>query len=120
MAGRAKSTIESHARKVAEVIRNCKTIGKTPRLEPRGPFPLADPVGMSWAVDLLLKSLISEGRVGEWIQFDTMRDLRGTFTKLWASSPQGIAEGVSFLGNASKIRFTSYALHSLSGSVTFF
>jgi hypothetical protein len=107
MAGRAKSTVESHSRKVNEVIRNCKTIGRSPRLEPRGPFPIGDLVGMGWAVDLLLKSLISEGRVGEWIQFDTMRDLRGTFTKLWSSSPTGIAEGASFSGNASKIRFTS-------------
>jgi hypothetical protein len=107
MAGRAKSTVETHARKVAEIVRNCKTIGRTPRLEARGPFPLDDLVGMGWAVDLLLKSLISEGRVGEWIQFDTMRGLRGTFTKLWASSPQGISEGATFSGNASKIRFTS-------------
>lgn len=76
-------------------------------MEPRGPFPVGDAVGMGWAVNLLLKSLISEGRVGEWIQFDTMRDLRSTFTRLWSSSPQGITEGASFSGNANKIRFTS-------------
>jgi hypothetical protein len=89
------------------VIRNGKTIGRTPCLEQRGPFPIGDLVGMGWAVDLLLKSLLSQGRVDEWIQFDTMRDLRGTFTKLWSSSPRGITEGAFFSGNASKIRFTS-------------
>lgn len=62
---------------------------------------------MGWAVDHLLKSILSKGRISEFIQFDTMRDLRGTYTKLWASSPLGITEGSSFAGNAKKIRFTS-------------
>jgi hypothetical protein len=107
MAGRTKSTVEALLRRGNEVIRNGKTIGRTPCLEQRGPFPIGDLVGMGWAVDLLLKSLLSQGRVDEWIQFDTMRDLRGTFTKLWSSSPRGITEGAFFSGNASKIRFTS-------------
>lgn len=107
MAGRAKSTVEAHVGRIAETIRYCRLINKTPRLEPRGPFPLGDLVGMGLAVDMLMKSLVAKGQIGTHIQFDTMQETRSTYTKMWESSPTGIAEGSSFSGNASKIRFTS-------------
>jgi hypothetical protein len=62
---------------------------------------------MGLAVDMLMKSLVAKGRIGDHIQFDTMQETRSTYTKMWESSPVGIAEGSSFSGNASKIRFTS-------------
>ena len=107
MSGRAKGTIESHVSRIEETLRYCVMINKTPHFEPRGPFELGDAVGMSLAVDMLMKSLIAKGRINAWIQFDTMRDTRSTYTKTWESSLQGIHEGSSFSGNASRIRFTS-------------
>lgn len=107
MAGKVKSTVSAHVGRVAETIRNAKMINRTPRFEPRGPFPTDDIVGMGLAVDMLMKSLVSKGRVKAYIQFDTMRETRSTYTKVWASSVKGISEGASFAGNASKIRFTS-------------
>jgi hypothetical protein len=62
---------------------------------------------MGLAVDMLMKSLVAKGQIGTHIQFDTMQETRSTYTKMWESSPTGIAEGSSFSGNASKIRFTS-------------
>jgi hypothetical protein len=38
-------------------------IDKTPAYHPRGPFPRGDPVGMSLAVDMLLKSIVAKGRI---------------------------------------------------------
>lgn len=107
MSGKAKSTVRAHVGRIEETIRNGKSINRSPRFEPRGPFPLDDIVGMGLAVDMLMKSLTSKGRVSKYIQFDTMRETRSTYTKVWASSVKGISEGASFAGNASKIRFTS-------------
>lgn len=107
IASKAKSTIAGHIGRIKATIKSCATINRTPYFAPRGPFPLEDQVGMGWAVDLLMRSLTAKGRIKKYIQWDAMRNLRATFTKTWTSSPQAIAEGASFSGNASKIRFTS-------------
>lgn len=104
---RTASTIKAHVRRIADAVKNARTIGRTPWFAPRGPFPLSDQLGMGWAVDLLMKSITGKGRIRQHIQFDCMRDLRSTFTKTWSSSPMAVAEGASFSGNAKKIRFTS-------------
>ena len=96
MAGRAETTIQAHAASVMRTVRNCEMIGKTPSIPPRGPMPLSDPVGMGVAVEMLHLSLVAKGRITEHIQYDSMRKPRATFSQLWDSSPQGIAEGSSF------------------------
>ena len=95
LAAMTKSTVEAHARRVAEAIWNCEATNKTPLLLPRGSFDLEDKIGMRWAVDHLMKSLVSQGRIADYTQLVTMRDMRGTFTCLWASSPTGVSEGSS-------------------------
>ena len=107
IAGKARGTVEAHVRRIGEMLRNCNRIGKTPQLEARGPFPLTDLVGMSLAVDMLMYSLHAKGRINDYIQFDTMRQMRSTYTRLWSSSPRGIGEGSAFSGNAAKFRLTS-------------
>jgi hypothetical protein len=42
-----------------------------------------------------------------------MRDVRKTYTKTYDSSPQGVSEGSSFSGNASKVRFTNCPTQSV-------
>lgn len=98
MSGRAPSTITSHAREIAQMIRNSALIGKTPNIPPRGPMPLNDPCGMGIAIDILLKSLTAKSRIKgqEFVQHGTVRKVRGTFGSAWESSPLGIAEGASF------------------------
>jgi hypothetical protein len=100
-------TIRAHRRETITMLENSRLIQKMPAYHPRGPFPLGDPVGMSLAVDMLLKSLVAKGRIADHVQFATLRKLlRGTYTKNWESSPSGVKEGASFL-RAGLIRLTS-------------
>ena len=96
MLGKSPLTIRVHRRETIAVIANSRLIGKTPAYSPRGPFPLEDLVGMSLAVDMLLKSLTAKGRIVDHVQFATLRKLRGTYAKNWESSPSGVKEGASF------------------------
>ena len=41
---------------------NAERIGKTPTLEPRGPFPLKDSLGIGLVVDIIQKSMHAKGR----------------------------------------------------------
>jgi hypothetical protein len=75
MAGKSPLTIGAHLR---EMIANARMINKTPSYQPRGPFPLHDSVGMGLAVDMLLKSLISKGRIQKHVQFLTLQRLQAT------------------------------------------
>ena len=98
MGGRAKTTIEGHAAALKRFVRNARRIRRTPCIPTRGPMPLADRVGMGIATDLLLHSLTARPRMkGErFIQFDSMRRPRSTFSLAWESSPAGIEEGSTF------------------------
>ena len=71
-------------------------IDKTPAYHPRGPIPKGDPVGMSLAVDMLLKSLVVKGRILDHVQFATLQKMRLTYTENWESSPAGVKEGAAF------------------------
>ena len=63
MLGKSPLTIRAHRRETVAMIENSRLIGKTPTYPPRGHFPLEDLVGMSLAVDMLLKSLMAKGRI---------------------------------------------------------
>ena len=87
MAGKSPLTIRGHLLETIMVLRNAERISKTPSFHPRGPFPLSDPVGMGLAIDMLVKSLTAKGRLTDYVQFSTIRKLRGTYSKNWESSP---------------------------------
>jgi len=63
MLGKSPLTIRAHRSQTLASLQNAMRIGKTPAYHPRGPFPVGDPVGMSLAVDMLLKSLVAKGRI---------------------------------------------------------
>ena len=107
MLGKSPLTIRAHRRETIGVLENSRLIGKTPAYHPRGPFPLGDPVGMSLAVDMLVKSLVAKSCIANHVQFATLRKLRATYTKNWESSPAGVKEGASFAKGAGRIRPTS-------------
>lgn len=106
ISGRSHLTIAEHRRETGSIVRNCERIGKTPSLPPRGPFPMSDQVGMGVAVEMLQKSLVSRGRIREHIQFDTMRTVRGTYTKAYEASAEGVAEGFCFSRGTARVRPT--------------
>jgi hypothetical protein len=62
---------------------------------------------MSLAIEMLMYSVCAEGRIKDYIQFDTMRKLRSTFSRSWDSSPTGILEGSAFSRGTGKVRMTS-------------
>jgi hypothetical protein len=107
MLGKSPLTIRSHRRETLAALRNTDSIGKTPAYHPRGPFPLGDYVGMSLAVDMLVKSLVAKGRILDHIQFSTLRKMRSTYTKNWESSPYGVMEGAAFANGKYWVRQTS-------------
>ena len=109
MGGRAKTTIEGHAASLQRFIKNASQIRRTPSIPVRGPMPLEDKVGMGIAADLLLHSLTAKPRLkGEkFIQFDSMRRPRATFSRGWESSPVGIAEGATFTMGTARVTVTS-------------
>ena len=107
MNGKARSTITNHRRRIAKLVRNAEKIHKTPSLQPRGPFPIGDPVGMGLAVDIIRESVTAKGRTEEYVQAETLRQLRSTFTKNWESSPAGVAEVASFAKGTGRVHPTS-------------
>jgi hypothetical protein len=88
MGGRAVTTIAAHAGATKRVVRNCSLFRKTPTIPARGPMPTGENVGMSTVVDMLFNSITAKARLkGEdYIQFESMRRVRSTFTKSWESS----------------------------------
>jgi hypothetical protein len=109
MAGRARSTVAGHVTALRRTVQNCHFIGKTPTIEPRGPMPLADLVGMGVAVNMLVYSLTAKPRISgqRFIQYSTVRKVRATHTCVWESSPRGIEEGSSFSQGFGKATLTS-------------
>lgn len=106
MAGKSKNTIAGHRRNVKRMLRDAMEIRKTPTTLSRGPFPLEDRVGMSLAIDELHYSITGVGRINDHVQFDTIRKLRGTFSKMWESPPRGVLEGASFAKGTGRVRPT--------------
>jgi hypothetical protein len=107
MLGKSPSMIRAHRCKTTVVLKNALMIGKTPAYHPRGPFLLGDPVGMSLAVDILIKSLVAKGRIMDHVQYSTLQKLRLTHTKNWESSPVGVSEGAAFARGMAWIRQTT-------------
>ena len=107
MLGKSPLTIRAHRRETIAVLENSRLIGKMPAYHPREPFLVGDPVGMSLAVDMLLKSLVAKGPIADHVLFATLWKLWGTYTKNWESSPSGVKEGASFAKGAGRICPTS-------------
>jgi hypothetical protein len=110
--GISRSTVAGHRGRINQLVINAERIGKTPTLEPRGPFPLKDSMGMGLAVDILQKSVHAKGRNEAVVQAITFRQLRGTYTKSYESSPAGVAEGGAFSKGTGRTRPTSCVTQS--------
>jgi hypothetical protein len=107
IAGKSPNTIKGHKNRTLEIVRNAEHANRIPKLQPRGPFMLDDNVGMGLMVDILIKSVIATGRNEAHVQAETLRQLRGTYTKNWDSSPVGVAESASFGRGTGRVRPTA-------------
>ncbi len=72
MLGKSPLTIRAHRQESERAISTALAFGKTPAYHPRGPFLMADQVGMSLAVNILLKSLVTKGKLIKHVQFATL------------------------------------------------
>ena len=106
MTGKSKDTISQHVGRLRRVLKFNAKYNKTPTFEPRGPLPSEDRVGMGTATDMIIYSLEAEGRNDRFVQPDTLRQIRSTFTKSYDSSPQGVLEGACFTRGTGKVRIT--------------
>jgi hypothetical protein len=107
MLGKSLLTIRAHRSQTLSSLQNAMRIDKTPAYHPRGPFPKEDPVGMSLAVDMLLKSLVAKGRILDHVQFSTLQKMRSTYTKNWESSPAGVKEVSTIANGKYRVRQTN-------------
>ncbi len=72
MLGKSPLTIRAHRQDLERAVSTALTFGKMPAYHPLGPFPMVDQVGMSLAVDILLKSLVARGKLVKHVQFATL------------------------------------------------
>jgi len=107
MTGTSEHTIKSHVGRTQRILAINKKYGKTPNFEPRGPLPAKDLVGMGVAVDMILYSIEAVGRIGPFVTFGTLRQIRSTATKNYDSSPRGIQEVTCFSVGKGKVRPTA-------------
>ena len=117
--GRARATLEGHANSVKRTVRNCQRFGKTPSIPARGPMPVRDTIGMGLAVEMVDLSLVAKGRINKegFIQYDTMRKPRASYSKCWESSPVGVVEGSSFGKGVNKSIMTACPSQSATFSL---
>jgi len=105
--GKSPFTIRAHRSQTLSSLQNAMRIDKNPSYHPRGSFPRGDPVGMSLAVDMLLKSSVAKGRILNDVQFAMLRKMRSTYTKNWESPPAGVKEGAAFANGKNRVRKTT-------------
>lgn len=112
MAAHAASTSVGHANEILRAVCIGQMIHKSPSIQPRGPMPLSDTVGMGLAIEILLRSIMGKGRAPgrSSIQYSTMRQYRGTYTTSWESSPQGVTECTTFAHGLLKAMVTTCTL----------
>ena len=103
ISGKSHLTIKGHQQEVIPNVWRCESIRKTPSYEPRGPFPLDDPIGMGLIVDMLLKSLMVTGEIKDYVQFGILQKLRSTFARNYSSSPQDVGKGSSFAQGTGRV-----------------
>ena len=112
MLGKSSLTIRAHRSQTLASLQNAMRIDKTLAYHPRGPFPVGNPVGMSLAVDMLLKSLVAKGRILNHVQFAMLQKMRSTCTKNWESSPTRVKEGAAFANGKYQVRQTTCRVQS--------
>ena len=117
MNDRVKATLESYAASVKRSVRNCQRYEKTPSIPVRGSMPLKDTIRMGLADEMIDLSLVAKGNLEGYIQYDTMRKPRATYSKCWESSPSGVLEGSSFGKGMNKSTTTSCPSQSATFSL---
>lgn len=91
---RERSTVAQNRMQGLRYMATNSTLGWDNPYPARGPFPIADVVGMKIATNILLRSLDS-GINSQSIQYETMRKLRSHISNFVHTTPGGL--GVTFM-----------------------
>lgn len=109
--GRSRTTLAAHMREVLRTAKDCSLLGKTPSYvgKPRGPMPIEDTFGMSLAVEMVNRSLVAKGRInkGGFIQWESLRKMRSSATRVYEASIYGVNEMNSFSKGTGRIKLTT-------------
>ena len=72
-------------------------------------MPIGDRVGMGVVVNMLTHSMTAKPRLRgqKFVQFDTIRKVRGTYSSVWESSPVGVWDGATFLVGTGRVTTTT-------------
>ena len=89
------------------MVQNNESCGLTLPLQPLGPMPLGNSLGMGLAIGMQLKSITAKGRIVVNPQYATVRGVCGTALLNWQASPFGVREGSSFARGKGRVQPTS-------------
>ena len=85
-----------------------------PQNVPRGPWPVGDHLGFQAAIEILRASQEKGRNSVEYVQFDTVRKIRSSYTNAYESSPAAMLDPISFKGDFGKAyHFSKSPLNSL-------
>ena len=82
-------TIASTFRHVKMMLGYSIEFRMNPSLPALGPLPLEDVCGM-WIAVVLLRRSRKRGNYSEFVQYETARKLRSSFSNFWQSSMEGL------------------------------
>jgi hypothetical protein len=88
---REKATVEANAREARKYVLEASLMGIVKPYPPRGPFPVEDEWGMGPAAVLLMRSL-DKGKNSEFVQYETIRNVRSHFSNFIHTIPGGIGD----------------------------
>ncbi len=103
--GHSKAAVKQHANEVKRTLADCAVFGKMPSFQPRGPMPVRDTAGMGLAVEMVYCSCVTKGRINKegFIQWESLRKKRSTFSWVYDLSPAGIAKMSLFPCGVNKV-----------------
>jgi len=94
--GRETATVSSPLRAVRQTIQLLSPVGVKPPYPALGPFPVADTMGYTMAITMLLKSR-QPGKYATYQQFETIRKLRAGYSNVHMASLIG-QDSLRFMG----------------------
>ena len=85
---REQSTVSGNVGRIKSVMKSWHSLRRQLPLPPVTPWDVKDEMGMGVALTMLSKSL-EKGRIAQYTQFYTCRQLRGTISNLYGATSKG-------------------------------
>ena len=108
---RKLDTVGATRREEAQVGKLGNSMGLYNLSSAIGPFPVEDTRGMGIAV-CMLQRFLDKGRYQNYLQFETVRNLRSAYSNIWYSSRQTLTTSV-MARDIKKTYLTSYPTYGL-------